>query len=220
MAENSPSDIVLKIVLMIFGVGVITTPFVAPRPSPSAPRGGGAAEAVLCPDGVGVQPYCGSGLPYHINSTGSALLADFYGISDTLLLQSSACDDSIRVTVATVPDPVLSQSANSFDTFIYSLTRAHEAGGYVRDRLWLPWQVPSQAVAKISTANPMKTPGVILYRSTNAPERPRLSLVYLVGETPSRGIHKDALRSALVDVQKLRRDCPDTTLQILGPFFS
>ena len=104
----------------------------------------------------------------------------------------------IELLIATVPDPVSSRLPYFFDGFAESLESAAEASGYTLDRFALPWlekgdsghdNTPSWHQTLYETV-----PGLILFRD---PQDRKLLLLFLVGETPTTGIHKQAMFSAL-----------------------
>lgn len=119
---------------------------------------------------------------------------------------------TIDFMIVTVPDPIDSRLPYLFDRFLGSIQRAVEADHYVLDRFDLPWleEIRKKESAKESVQELVerpvhhpfrKEPGFILFRnpqfeSKDTPQ-PRLLLVFLVGETPTTGIHKLALREAL-----------------------
>jgi hypothetical protein len=152
--------------------------------------------------------------------------------------------------IAMVPDPIESGLSLKLDDEIDAIQRAAESEGYVLDRYKLPWPTPSERAtkgpaAKIdqsedseptssdaahSGAEPLapSEPGVLLFRDES---RHRLLVVFIIGETPTSGIHKPALRRALRQACELRsafasslpRDecgvnCPP--ISIMGPAFS
>jgi len=105
---------------------------------------------------------------------------------------------SIDLMIATAPDPISSRLPRFFDSFIESVESAAEASGYTLDRFALPWvekgedtrsDIPSWRRTLYEAA-----PGLMLFRD---PQDRKLLLVFLVGETPTTGIHKQALFSAL-----------------------
>ena len=129
--------------------------------------------------------------------------------------------------IATVPDPVDSPYGHAFDQVVDAIQRAVEKkDGYVLDRCWLPWDVDRKAKPK--PGDPPSTlrtehPGVLLFRHGRDKLRgvnsPGLCVVFLVGETPTGGIHKQALYAAI----KLMADVghPDSApVRIVGPHFS
>ena len=107
-------------------------------------------------------------------------------------------DYTIDLLIATVPDPVSSRLPHFFDSFAESMESAAEASGYTLDRFALPWlnkereagdNVPRWRQTLYETV-----PGLILFRD---PQDRKLLLIFLVGETPTTGIHKRAMFSAL-----------------------
>ena len=105
---------------------------------------------------------------------------------------------SIELLLATVPDPIDSRLPNFFDSFVESIASAAEASGYTLDRFAFPW---TEADATGQKGQPLwrqtihdSNPGLILFRN---PRQQELLLVFVVGETPTTGIHKQALFSAL-----------------------
>lgn len=117
----------------------------------------------------------------------------------------------VEFMIATVPDPIDSHVGWEMDPIIDSIQRAFEANGFVLDRSYFPWQGDApKTIAPNKLALPIhaRNPGVVLFRSATvvpSPEdldvtkfhNPKLHVVLLVGETPTRGIHKIALARAL-----------------------
>ena len=160
-------------------------------------------------------------------------------------------DYSIEVLIATLPDPKRSRVASMFDTMLEAIRRAVEAEGYVLDQSNLPWAESESAETTTVTAlpgrrldswrvtierkeDPSKTvrarqPGSILFRnvpkdqpSADGCKPPRLLLLLLVGETPTDGIDKDALWTALNIAKHLAsyREDPCRAWSVIGPTFS
>jgi hypothetical protein len=145
---------------------------------------------------------------------------------------------SIEFLIATVPDPVDSRLPNFFDSFAESIESAAGAAGYALDRFALPWITEGDSgQEKPPLWRPTlydSVPGLILFRD---PTGRKLLLVLLVGETPTTGIHKQAMFSALDQIAQFypwdphhadlppmfpeaRRSGPTDTFRILGPSFS
>ncbi|MBZ5560911.1 MAG: hypothetical protein LAP13_00665 [Acidobacteriia bacterium] len=144
---------------------------------------------------------------------------------------------SIDFLIATVPDPISSRLPYFFDSFIDSIESAVEAAGYALDRFALPWvQKGSEGGSTLSPQRSLyeSTPGLILFRN---PRDHKLLLVFLVGETPTTGIHKRAMFSALDQMAQfypwdpshasLPPEFPKTTIRspadtfkVMGPSFS
>ncbi len=176
-------------------------------------------------------------IPAH--RTGAALLADFLG-------ESSSGGDSgvpyvVRTSIVILPDPVDSRLDWAYDAGIESVRRAHERAGYVIDRFWLPWRgthPDSAGGAAGGNTPPVRAthPGVLLFRSRDVSvphaagdrgDLRQLSIVYVVGETPTSGVAKEALYAALEERDRLRAvpgahtaAAPDDTVRIVGPVFS
>ena len=105
---------------------------------------------------------------------------------------------SMELLIATVPDPIDSRLPNFFDSFVESIGSAAEATGYALDRFAFPWAAENETGQK---RLPLwrqtlydSVPGLILFRN---PRNQELLLIFVVGETPTTGIHKQALFSAL-----------------------
>ncbi len=123
--------------------------------------------------------------------------------------------------IATVPDPLDSSLSHLFDRHVGAIQRAMEAADYVLDRFELPWLQKDEGKEKnpfdrmsirmtavkdqvlLSTPKTdlqslrlhQREPGVLLFRSTKEPGK--LFIIFLVGESPTAGIHKDAFKVAL-----------------------
>ncbi len=129
--------------------------------------------------------------------------------------------------IATVPDPVDSPFGNAFDQSVDAIQRAVEKkDGFILDRCWLPWDVDRKAKPKPGDPPSNlreKQPGLLLFRHGKDKSRkvnvPALCAVFLVGETPMGGVHKQAFYTAL----KLMAEVgyPDTKpVRLIGPYFS
>ena len=130
---------------------------------------------------------------------------------------------SVDSIIATLPDPIESGFSVKLDDDIDAIQRAALAEGYVLDRFKLPWPTPIERAAEGGNAeidqsddteptpdNPAppggkpvlrSEPGVLLFRDDHAH---RLLVVFVVGETPTSGIHKPALRKSLQQSCELR----------------
>lgn len=159
------------------------------------------------------------------------LLQKYFGVS-VPLTDSGAT--SIDVVIAIIPDPIASHLDWAYDSNLEAIRRAMERSGYVADRFWLPWSSQgdtsrSRVQRLLSLAE--QRPGVMLFRRANPAEK-ELRVVYIVGETPTGGVHKEALRRAiderdtlllapersLGELQQPRRAAD--SLKIVGPVFS
>jgi hypothetical protein len=167
-----------------------------------------------------------AGEDYALES-GERLLHEFFG---THWRDTSAAPAAfpLRFLIATVPDPYDSHLDWSFDADVEAIRRALETAGYVTDRFWFPGARDSTVWDSTKGYVPTREvrPGVMLLRRA-APDADTLLLLYLVPELPTRGLYKEALRTALEERFELQRhhDLPlraDTTdpIRIIGPTFS
>src|SRR5262249_8895883 len=131
-------------------------------------------------------------------------------------------------------DPVDSQYGDRFDFTVDAIQRAAETQEYVLDRFWFPWEkVRSKEATPTSAgkgraelaARHKEQPGVLLFRNNKVGSwrYKTLLVIFLVGETPTKGIHKVAF-SACLDLitrsKDFRKGPKPATIQVLGPYFS
>jgi len=143
-----------------------------------------------------------------------------------------------EVIIATVPDPIDSQAGWLFDAQLEAIVgaierkvpderaadeRADDIGqrNYTRDRYVLPWNCAARAgerasgVAGARLVDPRETPGLVVFRNRN---QKRLLLLFLIGETPTFGIHEKALSRAL---DAAAESCgPRTLIRLMAPTFT
>lgn len=132
----------------------------------------------------------------------------------------------VEAIIATVADPYDSHLDWSFDATQEAIRRAFETSGYVLDRFWIPdaKAIVIDPARRDTLAARTRYPGVLLFRPTDGLGTANLYLVYLVGETPTAGIHREAFRAALRERDSLVGPAvqSDTTpsLRVVGPTFS
>jgi len=163
--------------------------------------------------------------------------------------RASSCDPDKVPTVgviATVPDPGTTSLDSYFDQALESIQAAAGDAHYLPDRFDLPaaWQGGGRArdpTVRIQSAgsgvnvsvvtdeeeDPRSVPGILLFRRIHgAPPAHKLSLlvVFLVGETPTTGIHPGAMHEALQEAASLGKQAATAGgapgVYVLGPFFS
>jgi hypothetical protein len=130
--------------------------------------------------------------------------------------------------VALVPDPIDSEMPAAFDQALDGIQRAFANRFFLLDRRWLPWRSATETAAAAAQADraPLHrvSPGLLLFRRDGQVQDddqetdPRcltaaaardgqvehcLVGVFLVGETPKRGIHQAAFLQALRLIQAL-----------------
>ena len=126
--------------------------------------------------------------------------------------------------IATIPDPRDSRLDYLFDRHLDAIQRAIEASGYRLDRHFLPWDrgMSSQTQATVTTSTRRdytREPGIILFRTADK----KLLLLFLIGETPTSGIHKAAFANAIEQILGLPvwlSEGSKPKIRILGPTFS
>jgi hypothetical protein len=113
----------------------------------------------------------------------------------------------LEFMIVLVADPIDSGLASDFDLAMIAVQRALADAGYRHDRQWLPWIDPQAAEEKAFR----ETAGMMLFRRPPDHRQPasdrkrRLLAVFLVGETPKLGIHKQAFREAIDFILDLHR---------------
>jgi hypothetical protein len=200
-----------------------------------------AAVAVL-----GDAPGGGGGAPIQARADASAALDPSVAggetcDSDAVLRQIDGLYQGFKreVIIATVPDPVDSQAGWLFDAQLEAIVGAIErkilvetAGAesdadsgqlnYTRDSYVLPWNCAARAGERASGAaggarpvDPRQTPGLVVFRNRN---QKRLLLLFVIGETPTFGIHEIALSRALTAAAE---GCgPTTLIRLMAPTFT
>jgi hypothetical protein len=119
-----------------------------------------------------------------------------------------------RFLLALVPDPIESQVPLNFDSALDAIQKGFAQEGYLFDRFWLPWMGEEAKKDRLYRA----APGIILFRRHSPGDR-QLALVFLIGESPKSGIHKQAFQQALEIASRLSKP-PESRIDILGPSFS
>ena len=154
----------------------------------------------------------------------------------------------VRFLIATVPDPIDSHLAQSFDRAVDAIQNGMQDSGYVLDRFYLPWKRDGEARWNISrqpdapegflSINAKTTPsdlhrsmpGTLLFRATGRPD-PNLGeplvAVFLIGETPTSGVQRVALTRTLDAIESCPgkalpclKSCESSEIRIIGPYFS
>jgi hypothetical protein len=153
---------------------------------------------------------------------------------------------TIDFLIATLPEPLAPSLRYKFDTYLDAIQRAAEASDLIFDRLDLPWGYPSKddspgfrlgqeidlgwepniggessafASLKPSTkkqATSHDEAGILLFRSRAAGDH-RLLLVFVVGETPTWGVRKQALTDSLNWMEWLSNLCDEPSHPLRFP---
>lgn len=156
----------------------------------------------------------------------SDLLADFYALpagepaaTQAALLAALGRDRAdVSILVATVPEPAL-----GFDGTVEAITAALGETGHTLARQALPW-IPGKS--RDSSACAADVPGRALFLRSHSDGRRSLLLLYIIGESPTGGIHRRAFTVALQEINELRQQLPAekctdcNPLRLLAPAFS
>jgi hypothetical protein len=161
----------------------------------------------------------------------------------------------IRFVIATVPDPVRSHLSLFFDRTIDAIQQAAQAEDYAFAVAGMPWDgnpheespdLDMRLAADIYQREKEKLPGLMIFRKfvpekekkslakcdTEPLERTDVLFVFVVGETPTGGIHKTQFKNALKIAREIKEGKPfeiekprsnkseGGSLEILGPTFS
>jgi hypothetical protein len=215
-------------------------PAVTPTPTPGPGRVPGEAARLLC-DFFGLEPDQdqNAGLNHQQKSEVDNRKGDYCRIKSILNSKGNNRPppygyDEIEYLIATVPDPKDTRLDHQFDRALDAIRRALESADYTFDRYWLPWDkskivaqpfLPADPRVAQMTTRHLRDPGVILFRDSKSK---KLLLLFLVGETPTGGIHRVAFQNSLRQIEGLPRRVGSMTetpaqkkpLLILGPYFS
>ncbi len=131
--------------------------------------------------------------------------------------------------IATLPDPLHTHFSLLFDRFIEAIQQGVQDEGYDYDSSWLPWEMEQPSVALLDDQDKLddrktsreEQPGILLFRNQKPPYYNRALIVFIVGEEPTRGIHRPQFQNAVAWIKALRNpDDKRASVAILGPTFS
>src|SRR5208282_6290870 len=137
--------------------------------------------------------------------------------------------------IATLPDPLHTHFALLFDRFVEAIQEGAQDEGYEYDSSWLPWETeepslswrPDQDQAQDRKEKREDQPGILLFRKTSEgpapPDAPYKNalIVFIVGEEPTRGIHRTQFENAVKWIEAFQEHGPkNPPVAILGPSFS
>jgi hypothetical protein len=210
----------------------------ASRAEPFPTLGGGLCKLAI--DSNGSAP-CGDCTAICPASDLRELIRDYFreeSASDTAEYLAAhwnvpnAAQGHIRFVIATLPDPVHTRVALIFDRFIETIERAAQADHYFFFRSWMPWDITTHpespdftvrlAQQKLQDAKE-SLPGLLIFRNSDPTIGPPSTVfVFVVGETPTGGLHKEQFRNALKIRYAILSGAGEKTddnniLRILGP---
>jgi len=131
--------------------------------------------------------------------------------------------------IATLPDPLHTHFSLLFDRFVEAIQQAAQDELYEYDSSWLPWETEEPSLGQLSELDAIEVrknkredqPGVLLFRGkTDHPYQNPL-VVFVVGEEPTRGIHRKQFQNAVAWIKALRGETGHgAPVAVLGPTFS
>lgn len=207
-------------------VAAVLTAVVGGKPAASKPPGDDPPGAQLA-DAPPAKP------PAPQPATHLTKLREF-GILGRPPMDVPLVSPDVRFLVMTVPDPAETQFGTRFDQMIDALCRAmaevrdgddaeraaqtRELGRFTLERFWYPWPLEGKKPDAAEGVPAYKTsPGLLVFRGTRRPERKWV--VFLVGESPVAGVHREAFRAALTCAAAQAAPGP-RTVRVIGPNFS
>ena len=134
-----------------------------------------------------------------------------------------------RFIIATLPDPLHTHFSLLFDRLIEAIQQGAQDEGYDYDSSWLPWETQEQPLVRLpdqDEADDRKEkredqPGILLFRSARQPAYQKALVVFVVGEEPTRGIHRQQFDHAIAWITALQKQSDTRVgIAILGPTFS
>lgn len=130
--------------------------------------------------------------------------------------------------IATFPDPVHTHFSLLFDRFVEALQQGLQDEGYQYDSSWLPWEMEEPSFSGMKDqdqsderrARREDQPGILLFRNGDLHYQHAM-IVFIVGEEPTRGIHRAQFENAVAWIRAMRSSTEQrTSVAILGPTFS
>ncbi len=229
--EGKPSSLWALVVLALFGSTLARLPGASSSGAPAPAASASAALAFEASKNVANE------LPRE--HTAAAILAKFFCGKDVAdcSVETEAERRGYRVDsmIVTVADPIESGLGADFDSMIDTVQRAAEANHLLLDRFDLPWLTTGPSSENEEGAkterDPNLEPGLMLFRSPAVRNPVKqsnedLMIVFLVGETPTDGIHNAAFQSAVSQICTVRASFkfaapPDyPAIKVLGPSYS
>jgi hypothetical protein len=215
-------------------------PLATPTPAPTRGAGWvpGEAAKLLC-DFFGAKPDLDQDAQgrnsdqKRIRPTGPQDFAPKNLRGDYCRIKSIRDLNKVEYLIATVPDPKDSRLDYMFDRYLDVIQVAIGDAGYTFDSYWMPWDRGGTAAPVSFPADPkspqlsmaaryLYDPGVILFRSDKG-----ALLLFVVGETPTGGIHKVAFQNAIWQIEELAgwrepktKEANEKEIRILSPSFS
>ncbi len=131
-----------------------------------------------------------------------------------------AAASTVAVTILTLPDPQRTNMALWFDLRLNAVQRAFRASEFLPRAFYLPWEAKGreEGGAGISSEFAESGPGLIWFARGGA--TPAYHALFIVGESQSLGVNREALRQALQLAARVPAPATGRRISILGPQFS
>ena len=218
-------------VAIVAAVGISSQP--GGKPATNIPPGHAATKsAVQSKASKGAQPECAD----------SISLIEHFFLHDTIAAPgvcyaspttpaATTLDPEFQPTfvIATFPDPLHTHFSLLFDRFVEAIQEGAQDEGYEYDSSWLPWETEDPSLALLADqdeADDRKTkredqPGILLFRNANDVPYKKALIVFIVGEEPTRGIHRMQFENAVAWIRALQsHGAGGSPVAVLGPTFS
>ncbi|NWJ40278.1 MAG: hypothetical protein HXX12_04820 [Geothrix sp.] len=131
-----------------------------------------------------------------------------------------AAASTVGVTILTLPDPQRTNMSLWFDLRLNAVQRAFKADDFLPRAFYLPWESKGreEGGAGISSEFAESGPGLIWFARGGA--TPAYHALFIVGESQSLGLNREAFRQALQLASLVPAPKGERRLSILGPQFS
>ena len=225
-------------VAIVAAVGISSQPAGKPPANPATARQT-AKSAVRSKPPKGAQPQCADSISLlqHFFLHDNLAAPDVCYESPGQSAAGSKPDPEFQPSfvIATFPDPLHTHFSLVFDRFVEAMQEGAQDEGYEYDSSWLPWETEEPSLALLGDEDEeedRKTkredqPGIVLFRNAsenpNGPNTPykKALIVFIVGEEPTRGIHRGQFENAVAWIEKLQKHgTKSSPVGILGPTFS
>jgi hypothetical protein len=203
------------------------------KPAANASAGHVAAKgAVKTKPATGVQPECADSISLiehfflHDSIAAPDVCYESPGKAGTTKL-----DPEFQPTfvIATFPDPLHTHFSLLFDRFVEAIQEGAQDEGYEYDSSWLPWETEEPSLGSLkdqdeSDDRKMKRedqPGILMFRNAGDAPYKKALIVFVVGEEPTRGIHRVQFENAVAWIRALQsHGGGGSPVAVLGPTFS
>ncbi len=203
------------------------------KPAASTSAGHVAAKgAVKTKPATGVQPECADSISliehFFLHSSIAAPNV-CYAAPNKPATADPDSEFQPTFVIATFPDPLHTHFSLLFDRFVEAIQEGAQDEGYEYDSSWLPWETEEPSFGSLKDqddSDDRKTkredqPGILLFRNAGDAPYKKALIVFVVGEEPTRGIHRVQFENAVAWIHALQsHGTEDSPVAILGPTFS